>query len=318
MAKEEITENDLKYKLNFLSLNIFNSIGRTNICLLDNLFNGSDGSKVYAKTESQNPGGSIKDRPAFYMLKDAINKNILKQNMTIIDSSSGNTGISYAMIGSFLNLKVKIYAPSNMSEERKQLIKLYGAELILTPAEESHDGAIKKSLEEYKTGGTALYYMPDQYNNPNNAISHYETTAAEIIEQTGGNIDYFVTGIGTGGTILGAGKRLKEYNKNIKIIAVIPDSPMHGIEGWKYNYSFNFKGFAHNNIIDDYVKVDTEGSYSMLKKLIKKEGLLCGFSSGANLYGVYKLSQKYKGNYVTVLPDTGSRYLSTVVFKDMF
>ncbi|MHB1679044.1 MAG: PLP-dependent cysteine synthase family protein [bacterium] len=316
MSKKD-TSSELKYKLNFLNLNLFNSIGKTDICLLDNLFNGSNGIKVYAKTESQNPGGSIKDRPAFYMIRDAINRNILKQNMTIIDSSSGNTGISYAMIGSFLDIKVKIYAPSNMSEERKQIIKLYGAELILTPAEESHDGAIKKSIEEYKRGGNNIYYMPDQYNNPNNAISHYETTAIEIITQTGGNIDYFVTGIGTGGTILGTGKRLKEYNKNIKIIAVVPDNPMHGIEGWKYNYSFNFQGFDYNDIIDDYIKVDTEGSYLMLKQLIKQEGLLCGFSSGANLYGIHKLSQKYKGNYSTVLPDTGSRYLSTLAFQEM-
>jgi len=137
------------------------------------------------------------------------------------------------------------------------------------------------------------------------------------IEQTGGNIDYFATGIGTGGTILGVGKRLKEYNDKIKIIAVVPDSEMHGIEGWKYNYSLNFKGFDANKIIDDFVKVDTEGSYGMLQRLIREEGILCGFSSGANVYGIKKLTEKYKGNFATVLPNTGSRYLSTRVFSEI-
>ncbi len=297
--------------------NVLSNIGQTKTVLLNKIIPSSTGSKLYAKTEGQNPGGSVKDRPVLYMIKNALEKGLLKKNMAIIDSSSGNTGISYAMIGAFLGIKVKIYAPSNMSEERKKIMRLYGAELILTPAEESHDGAIKRSMEEYARGGKDLYYMPDQYNNPYNPLSHYETTAIELLEQTGGNIDYFATGIGTGGTILGVGKRLKEYNDKIKIIAVVPDNEMHGIEGWKYNYSFNFEGFDHNKIIDDFIKVDTEGSYAMLKRIIKEEGLLCGFSSGANVCGISKFANKYKGNYATVLPDTGSRYLSTRVFIDL-
>jgi cysteine synthase len=294
------------------------NIGNTGSVLLNKIVNPAvSGSKLYAKLESINPGGSVKDRPAFYMLKNALETGVLKTGMTIIDSSSGNTGISYAMVGAFLGIKVKIYAPSNMSEERKKIMRIFGAELILTPAEESHDGAIKLSMEEYARGGKNLYYMPDQYNNPFNPIAHYETTAVELLKQTGGNIDYFATGIGTGGTILGVGKRLKEYNDKIKIIAVVPDNEMHGIEGWKYNYSLNFEGFDGNKIIDDFVKVDTEGSYAMLKRLIKEEGLLCGFSSGANVYGISKLASKYKGNFTTILPDTGSRYLSTRVFTDL-
>jgi cysteine synthase len=296
---------------------LLSSVGKTGAVLLNKIINPSvSGSNLYAKLEGLNPGGSVKDRPALYMLKNALEKGLLKSGTTIIDSSSGNTGISYAMLGAFLEIKVKIYAPSNMSEERKKIMRLYGAELILTPAEESHDGAIKRAEEECKRGGKDLYYMPDQYNNPFNPIAHYETTAVELLEQTGGNIDYFATGIGTGGTILGVGKRLKEYNDKIKIIAVVPDNEMHGIEGWKYNYSLNFEGFNHNKIIDDFIKVDTEGSYAMLKRLVKEEGILCGFSSGANVYGIHKLSQKYKGNFTTVLPDTGSRYLSTRVFND--
>jgi cysteine synthase len=275
------------------------------------------GSKLYAKLEGLNPGGSVKDRPALYMIKNAAEKGLIKNGTTIIDSSSGNTGISYAMIGAFLGIKVKIYAPSNMSEERKKIMRLYGAELILTPAEESHDGAIKRSLEEYERGGKDEYYMPDQYNNFFNPIAHYETTAVELLEQTGGNIDYFATGIGTGGTILGVGKRLKEYNDKIKVIAIVPDNEMHGIEGWKYNYSLNFKGFDADKLIDDFIKVDTEGSYAMLKRLVKEEGILCGFSSGANVYGISKLAEKFQGNFATVLPDTGSRYLSTRVFNEL-
>ncbi len=306
-----MNDNLENFKKGLSAFSVFSSIGATQICLLNHIIPYQSGCKLYAKVESQNPGGSIKDRPALYMIKDAIGKEILTENMTILDSTSGNTGISYAMIGAYLGINVKLYAPSNMSEERKKIIKLYGAELVLTPAEESHDGAIKKSLDEYNKGSSKIYYMPDQYNNPNNPLSHYETTAIEIINQTGGNIAYFATGIGTGGTILGIGKRLKEYNEKIKVIAVVPDNEMHGIEGWKYNYSFNFKGFDHTKIIDDYIKIDTGGSYAMLKRLIKEEGLLCGFSSGANIYAISKLSEKYKGNYVTVLPDTGSRYLST-------
>lgn len=305
-------------KNNIYPFSPLSNIGKTGIVLLNKIINSvGNGSKLYGKLEGLNPGGSVKDRPAFYMIKNAIETGVLKTGMTIIDSSSGNTGISYAMAGAFLGIKVKIYAPSNMSDERKKIMQIFGAELLLTPAEESHDGAIKRSMEEYAKGGKSLYYMPDQYNNPFNPIAHYETTAIELIEQTGGNIDYFATGIGTGGTILGVGKRLKEYNDKIKIIAVVPDNEMHGIEGWKYNYSLNFEGFDHKKIIDDFVQVDTEGSYSMLKRLIKEEGLLCGFSSGANVYGIHKLLQKYKGNFATVLPDTGSRYLSTRVFTDL-
>ncbi len=292
------------------------NIGATGAVLLNKIINPGTGSKLYAKLECLNPGGSVKDRPALYMLKNAVEKGLLKTGTTIIDSSSGNTGISYAMLGAFMGIKVKIYAPSNMSDERKKIMRLFGAELILTPAEESTDGAIKRSIEEYERGGRDLYYMPDQYNNPFNPIAHYETTAMELLEQTGGNIDYFAAGIGTGGTILGVGKRLKEYNDKIKVVAIVPDSQIHGIEGWKYNYCLNFEGFDHNKIIDDFVKVDTEGSYAMLKRLVKEEGLLCGFSSGANVYGIYKLAVKYKGNFATVLPDTGSRYLSTRVFSD--
>ncbi len=294
------------------------NIGGTGAVLLNKIIDPAlSGSKLYAKLEGLNPGGSVKDRPALYMLKNALEKGFIKDGTSIIDSSSGNTGISYAMLGAFLGIKVKIYAPSNMSEERKKIMRLYGAELVITPAEESHDGAIKRAAEEYERGGKDMYYMPDQYNNPYNPIAHYETTALELLEQTGGNIDYFATGIGTGGTILGVGKRLKEYNDKIKIIAVVPDSEMHGIEGWKYNYSLNFEGFDDNKIIDDFVKVDTEGSYAMLKRLVREEGILCGFSSGANVYGIKKLAEKYKGNFATVLPDTGSRYLSTRVFNEI-
>lgn len=294
------------------------NIGGTGAVLLNKIIDPAlSGSKLYAKLEGLNPGGSVKDRPALYMLKNALEKGFIKDGTSIIDSSSGNTGISYAMLGAFLGIKVKIYAPSNMSEERKKIMRLYGAELILTPAEESHDGAIKRAEEEYEKGGKNKYYMPDQYNNPYNPIAHYETTATELINQTGGNIDYFATGIGTGGTILGVGKRLKEFNDKIKIIAIVPDSEMHGIEGWKYNYSLNFAGFDADKIIDDFVKVDTEGSYAMLKRLVGEEGILCGFSSGANVYGIRKLTEKYKGNFATVLPDTGSRYLSTRVFNEI-
>jgi cysteine synthase len=297
---------------------LLSNIGGTGAVLLNKIINPViSGSKLYAKLEGLNPGGSVKDRPALYMLKNAVEKGLIKDGAAIIDSSSGNTGISYAMIGAFLGIKVKIYAPSNMSEERKKIMRLYGAELILTPAEESHDGAIKRAMEEYERGGKNMYYMPDQYNNPYNPIAHYETTALELLEQTGGNIDYFATGIGTGGTILGVGKRLKEYNDKIKIIAVVPDNEMHGIEGWKYNYSLNFQGFDSDKIIDDFVKVDTEGSYAMLKRLVREEGILCGFSSGANVYGISKLAEKYKGNFATALPDTGSRYLSTRVFNEI-
>ena len=309
-----------KNKSPFNIYDIFNSasnIGGTGIVLLNKIIKtSSHGSKLYAKLEGLNPGGSVKDRPALYMIKNAVEKGLIKETTSIIDSSSGNTGISYAMIGALLGIKVKIYAPSNMSEERKKIMRLYGAELILTPAEESHDGAIKRASDEYERGGKDMYYMPDQYNNPFNPISHYETTALEILKQTGGNIDYFATGIGTGGTILGVGKRLKEYNDKIKIIAVVPDNEMHGIEGWKYNYSLNFEGFDADKIIDDTVKVDTEGSYATLKRLVQDEGILCGFSSGANVYGILKLTAKYKGNFATVLPDTGSRYLSTRVFSE--
>lgn len=298
---------------------IYQIIGRTPLLKLNNMIEDNI-ADIFAKVEFFNPGGSIKDRPALYMIKDAERKGILKKGGTIIEPTSGNTGIALAMIGAAKGYKVIIVMPNTMSMERRKLMKAYGAELILTEGKYGMAGSVELAKELASKEG---YFMPDQFGNINNAIAHYETTGVEILEDIKGEVDAFVAGVGTGGTITGVGKRLKEANPNTLVVAVEPSkSPIlsgetpssHGIQGIGANF---IPEILDINMLDEIIKVEDEDAFLQARRIGEKEGILCGISSGANIHAAMIIAKRLgKGKkIVTVLPDTGERYLSTVLFN---
>ncbi|CCQ94505.1 Cysteine synthase [[Clostridium] ultunense Esp] len=299
--------------------NIYKTIGRTPLVKLNNMIT-EDMADIWVKVEFFNPGGSVKDRPALYMIKDAEDKGILKKGSTIIEPTSGNTGIAFAMIGAARGYKVIIVMPDTMSIERRKLMEAYGAELILTEGKYGMAGSVELAKELANKEG---YFMPDQFGNMNNVKAHYETTGVEILEDIKGEVDAFVAGVGTGGTITGIGKRLKENNPNTLIVAVEPSkSPVlsggnpsgHGIQGIGANF---IPVILDRNIIDEIIKVDDGDAFAKAREIGVEEGIFCGISSGANIYAAIALAKRLgKGKkVVTVLPDTGERYLSTVLFN---
>jgi S-sulfo-L-cysteine synthase (O-acetyl-L-serine-dependent) len=269
------------------------------------------GVRIFAKLEGFNPGGSVKDRAALRMVQEGIRNGKLRPDKTILDSSSGNTGIALAMIGRVLGYSVELVVPENVSRERKQIIHAYGAKIVYSDPLEGSDGAIRlcrKILQE----NPDRYFKPDQYFNQMNPQAHYETTGPEIYRQTQQKITHFVAGIGTGGTIMGTGRYLKERNPNIRIIAVEPDDALHGLEGLKHMASSIVPGIYHENELDEKISVATEDAYAMVYRLSQEEGILVGQSSGAALFATLKLARKLReATLVTVFPDFGDKYLST-------
>ncbi len=267
--------------------------------------------KIYAKLEGFNPGGSVKDRAAWRMIQDGLTSGKLRHGKTILDSTSGNTGIALAMIGSVLGYPVELVIPANVSIERKQIIQAYGAKVIYSDPLEGSDGAIRlcrQILEE----SPDKFFKPDQYFNPMNPAAHYENTGPEIYRQTDGKITHFLAGIGTGGTIMGVGRYLKEVDANIQVIAVEPDDALHGLEGLKHMASSIVPGIYHEDELDDKIAVATEDAYSMVYRLSQEEGILVGQSSGAALFAAIKLARKIRsGIIVTIFPDFGDKYLTT-------
>ncbi len=271
--------------------------------------------EVYAKLECYNPGGSVKDRAALRMIEDAETSGRLTPDKIILDSTSGNTGIAYAWVGAVKGYKVRLVVPGNVSEERKKILHAFGAEVIYSNPLEGSDGAIRLAWKIY-VENPDTYCKLDQYNNPSNPQAHYDTTAPEIIEQTEGRVTHFVASIGTGGTIMGTGRRLKEFNKDIQIVAIEPDSAFHGLEGLKHMASSIVPGIFHENELDLKVPAPTEGSYEMAKRLAREEGLLIGQSSGAAMWGAFEIARKLKKGVVTVIfPDGGDKYLSTRLWE---
>jgi cysteine synthase B len=291
--------------------NILDTIGKTPLLCLNKITGHINKNvKIYAKLERYNPGGSVKDRAAFQMIKDAEDAGLLTKDKIILDSTSGNTGIAYAMIAAVKGYKVKIVLPRNASPERKKIILGFGAEIVYSSQFEGSDGAIKLANEIYNQDPDK-YYMPDQYNNPSNWKAHYLTTGPEILEQAKGKVTHFVASVGTAGTITGTGKALKEFNPDIKVIAIQPDDAMHGIEGLKYMESSIVPGIYDPDFPDETIYVNTDESYDMVKKITLIEGLPVGHSSGAAVVGAFRVAEKLKeGIMVIIFPDGGDRYLS--------
>jgi len=290
---------------------ILDTIGRTPLIRLKRITSHlNKGVRIYAKLERYNPGGSVKDRAALQMIKDAEESGLLTPEKVIIDSTSGNTGIAYAMISAVKGYRLKIVLPANASIERKKIIRGFGAEIIYSSPLEGADGAIRLARRIYNESPEE-YFMPDQYNNPSNPKAHYLTTAPEIIEQTGGRITHLVAGVGTGGTIMGTGRALKEFNPDIRVVAVQPDDAMHGIEGLKHMKTSIVPGIYDQGYPDETLFVNTEDAYDMVKRIITIEGLAVGHSSGAAMVAALRIGEGLKeGMIVVIFPDGGDRYLS--------
>jgi len=273
---------------------------------------------IYAKAEYLNPSGSVKDRAAKNMLLEAIKNGQLTKGKVILDSTSGNTGIAYAMLGASLGYKVVLCMPSNASFERKKILKAYGAEIIETDPLESSDGSYLKALE-IAEAEPQKYFFPNQYNNDANWQAHYENTAAEIWEQTNGKITHFVAGTGTSGTFMGISKRLKKENPDIQIILMQPNSPFHGLEGMKHMETTINPAFFDRSIADSEIEVSTEDAYQTVKQLASQHGLFVGVSSGANVFAARETAAKSSADslVVTILCDNGYRYISESVWRDL-
>ncbi|HWN98651.1 MAG TPA: cysteine synthase family protein [Blastocatellia bacterium] len=285
-------------------------VGNTPLLRLRNSAPQSRGVEIYAKAEWFNPGGSVKDRPALSMILDGERTGRLTSDRIILDATSGNTGIAYAWIGAARGYKVKLALPQNASEERKRILKSYGADLVLTSPLEGSDGAIREARRLYAENPD-VYFYPDQYNNPENWRAHYETTANEIWEQTSGRVTHFIAGLGTSGTFVGASRRLKELNSAIKVISFQPDSPFHGLEGLKHMETAIVPGIYDSTLADANYEIGTEEAQEYTRRLGRSEGLLVGVSAGAALACAMKVASGMEsGMIVTVFPDAGDKYLS--------
>jgi cysteine synthase B len=284
-------------------------IGNTPLIKLANLV-GNPRVEIYGKAEWANPGGSVKDRPALNMILEGERAGALTRDKTIIDATSGNTGIAYAMIAAARGYRVKLCLPKNASEERKRILEAFGVELVLTDPLAGSDGAIL-AVREIVAADPDRYFYPDQYNNPANWRAHYETTGVEIFEQTGGRITHFVAGLGTSGTFIGAGRRLRELKPEVKLISMQPDSPFHGLEGLKHMETAIVPGIYDQALADEEIEVGTEEAHAMVKRLARREGWFVGISSGANVVAAMKVAERIEeGVIVTVLCDDASKYLS--------
>jgi cysteine synthase B len=289
---------------------VLDMIGRTPLVRLHQFERETPGVELYAKAEWQNPGGSVKDRAAARMILDGEASGKLTPDRTIIDATSGNTGIAYAMVGAARGYRVLLCLPENASPERKMILRALGAELVLTNPLEGTDGAIREARRLVAENPERFFY-PDQYNNDANWRAHYDTTAPEIIEQTSGRLTHFVAGLGTSGTFVGTGRRLRKFNPSIKLISFQPDTPFHGLEGLKHMASAIVPGIYDPALADQDLRIDTERAYRMVRRLAREEGLLAGISSGAAVAAMVDVARQLsQGIVVTVFPDGAEKYLS--------
>ena len=284
-------------------------IGNTPLIRLTSFEAGLRNVELYAKAEWKNPGGSVKDRPAARMIADGERSGALTRDKIILDATSGNTGIAYAMIGAARGYRVRLCVPENVTPERKRILRAFGAEIVFTDPMQGSDGAILRVKAMYAED-PERYFYPDQYNNPGNWRSHYDTTAPEIFEQTGGRLTHFVAGLGTSGTFVGAGRRLREYNPAIRLISVQPDSPLHGLEGLKHMATAIVPGIYDQTLADEDLGVSTEEAFELTRQLARA-GLFVGISSGGNLAGALRVARDVSDAVIVVVfCDGGEKYLS--------
>lgn len=291
------------------SQSVLELIGNTPLVRLPSFEAGLRNVELWAKAEWRNPGGSVKDRAAARMIQDGERSGALTRHTIILDATSGNTGIAYAMIGAARGYRVRLCVPSNVTPERKRILKAYGAEIVFTDPMQGSDGAILRAKAMY-AAEPELYFYADQYNNPGNWRAHYDTTAPEIIEQTDGRLTHFVAGLGTSGTFIGVGRRLREYNPSIRLISVQPDSPLHGLEGLKHMATAIVPGIYDPTVADEDLAVGTEAAFDLTRRLAR-EGLFVGISSGANLAGALRVARGTSNAIIVVVfCDGGEKYLS--------
>ncbi len=277
------------------------------------------GVELYAKAEWQNPGGSVKDRAGARMIADGEASGALRRGLTIVDATSGNTGIAYAMVGAARGYPVKLFLPENASPERKLILRAFGAELVLTDPLEGTDGAIRE-VRRLFAAHPHEYFYPDQYSNDANWRAHFDTTGPEIIEQTGGRVTHFVAGLGTSGTFMGVGRALRRFNPSVRLISFQPDSPFHGLEGLKHMATAMVPSIYDPTLADENLGVSTEEAHRLVRRLAREEGLLVGISSGAALAAALAVARRIERNatgvpsvpvvIVTVFPDGAEKYLS--------
>jgi len=298
------------------SCSILDAVGDTPVIELKRISADLSGVSVFAKAEYFNPSGSVKDRAARAMILHGIDTGQLVKNKTILDSTSGNTGIAYAMFGAALGYKVELFMPSNASAERKKLIKAYGAKVVETDPLEGSDGAYRAVIER-AVSDPEKFFFPNQYDNFENVRAHYETTGVELYKQC--KPTHFVAGTGTSGTFVGTSKRLKEYDSSIQITLMQPDSPFHGLEGMKHMGATIKPKIFDESVADNRVEVGTEDAYKTARRLAAEEGVFVGVSSGANVFAALKLAKTLpKGSRVaTILCDNGYRYMTEPLWRDI-
>ena len=292
---------------------LLDRIGNTPLLRLDRATSAFPNIQILAKAEWFNPGGSVKDRAAYSMIREGERRGDLRAGKIILDATSGNTGIAYAMIGAALGYGVKICLPSSASPERKHILQAYGVDIVYTPGDEATDGAIRRVREIYEAA-PERYFYPDQYGNSANPNAHYNTTAPEIWEQTRGQITHFVAGLGTSGTFVGTTRRLKELNPKIRCISFQPDSGFHGLEGLKHMATALVPSIYDPKLADEDMEVRTEDAHKIVKQLAREEGILAGVSSGAALWACMEIARRIPPSehavIVTIFPDSGEKYLS--------
>ena len=305
---------ELNLELNRPGSTLPQRIGSTPLVRLDRPVSGLDGITLLAKAEWANPGGSVKDRAAASMVQDARDRGLLVPGKTLLDATSGNTGIALAMLGAALGFPVLLCMPSNVSPERKRILKAYGAAVEWTNADLGSDGAIRRTRELAGNDPRRFCYI-DQYSNDANWLAHYRTTGPEICTETSGQITHFVAGLGTSGTFMGTSRRLKEFNPAIQAISFQPDSPFHGLEGLKHMGSSLVPAIYNPHLADRQLEVETEAAYAMAKRLAREEGLLVGISAAAAVVASLSVAEEEaaaarRAVIVTVLPDSADKYLS--------
>jgi cysteine synthase B len=292
---------------------VLDRVGNTPLLRLARIGREFENVEIYAKAEWFNPGGSVKDRAALNMIREGERSGALRKGKTILDATSGNTGIAYAMVGAVRGYPVKLCLPENASPERRRILEAYGAELVLTPGDEGSDGAIRKA-RELNAADPDAYFYADQYSNPANWRAHYDSTGIEIWEQTRGKVTHFCAGLGTSGTFVGVTRRLKELNPEVRCISFQPDANFHGLEGWKHMESAIVPGIYDANLADSNFEVRTEDAYRMAKRLAREEGLFVSPSSAAALVGTLAVAatipEEERAILATIFPDSGEKYLS--------